>query len=185
MTKDNIFFDTSRLKHLGKNVIIGKTVRIRRPELVEIGDNSIIDDFTYISTALRVGKNCHIAANVNISGGSGSVVMGDYVAISAGCSIHAGSSDYLNASLDFPSVPSSERFGGITGDVQLADFCILGAHTVVMPGVKLPEGCAAGAQTVLRNKKYDEWTLYSGAEGKKLCRRNNKKLKNYIDNKKV
>ena len=46
----NIFFDLKKLKHIGKNVIIGKTVRIRRPELVEIGDNTIIDDFCYIST---------------------------------------------------------------------------------------------------------------------------------------
>ena len=28
---DNIFFDKSKLKHLGKNVIIGKLVRIQKP----------------------------------------------------------------------------------------------------------------------------------------------------------
>ena len=49
---DNLFFDIDKLKKKGKNVIIGKTVRIRYPELVEIGDNVIIDDFTYISTQL-------------------------------------------------------------------------------------------------------------------------------------
>ena len=36
---DNIFFDTNLLKKCGNNVIIGKTVRIRYPELVEISDN--------------------------------------------------------------------------------------------------------------------------------------------------
>ena len=88
---DNIFFDISKLKHLGKDVIIGKTVRIRKPEEVSIGDNTIIDDFTYISCALEVGKNCHIASNVSISGGDGKLVMGDYSTISNGSSIHCAS----------------------------------------------------------------------------------------------
>ena len=50
----NIFFDKSKLKSCGTNVIIGKTVRIRYPQFVEIGDNVIIDDFTYISTSLKL-----------------------------------------------------------------------------------------------------------------------------------
>ena len=41
---DNIFFDKKLLKKCGDNVIIGKTVRIRYPHLVETGDNVIIDD---------------------------------------------------------------------------------------------------------------------------------------------
>ena len=44
---ENIFFDKSKLKYCGENVIIGKTVRIRKPEEVSIGDGTIIDDFTY------------------------------------------------------------------------------------------------------------------------------------------
>ena len=42
---DNIFFDTNLLKRCGEYVIIGKTVRIRYPELVENDDNVLIDDF--------------------------------------------------------------------------------------------------------------------------------------------
>ena len=63
---ENIFFDINRLKKCGKNVIIGKTVRIRYPELVEIGDNVIIDDFTYISTALKLHSNVHISSGSKI-----------------------------------------------------------------------------------------------------------------------
>ena len=59
---DNIFFDIFKLKKLGKNVIIGKTVRIRYPELVEIGNNVIIDDFTYISTSLKIHNNVLISS---------------------------------------------------------------------------------------------------------------------------
>lgn len=66
---ENIFFDLSRLKSIGKNVIIGKTVRIRYPELVEIDDNVIIDDFTYISTALRIHSYVHISSGCKLIGG--------------------------------------------------------------------------------------------------------------------
>ena len=69
MNSDNIFFDITKLKACGEHVIIGKTVRIRYPELVEIGDNVIIDDFTYISTPLKLHDNVHIAAGCKIIGG--------------------------------------------------------------------------------------------------------------------
>ena len=62
MKIQNIFFDILKLKKIGKNVIIGKTVRIRYPELVEIGNNVIIDDFTYISTSMKLYDNVHISA---------------------------------------------------------------------------------------------------------------------------
>ena len=66
---ENIFFDKSQLKHCGKNVIIGKTVRIRKPEECIIGDNVIIDDFAYISCSIEIGNNCHIAGSAVINGG--------------------------------------------------------------------------------------------------------------------
>jgi acetyltransferase-like isoleucine patch superfamily enzyme len=66
---ENMFFDRSDLKSSGTNVIIGKTVRIRRPELAEIGDNVIIDDFIYISTPLKLHSNMHISSGCKIIGG--------------------------------------------------------------------------------------------------------------------
>ena len=71
---DNIFFDTNLLKKCGKNVIIGKTVRIRYPELVEIDDNVIIDDFCYISTTLKISSYVHISSGCKIIGGKESMV---------------------------------------------------------------------------------------------------------------
>ena len=61
---NNIYFDLNDLKKCGKNVIIGKTARIRYPELVSIGDNVIIDDFCYISTELQIKSNVHISSDV-------------------------------------------------------------------------------------------------------------------------
>jgi acetyltransferase-like isoleucine patch superfamily enzyme len=180
---ENIFFDLKRLKYLGVGARIGKTVRIRRPEEVVIGDGCIIDDFTYISCELVLGRNCHIAPNVTISGGSSKVRIGDFVGISAGCSLHAASSDYLIASLDLPSVPEELRFGGSGEEIVLGDHVLLGSHTVVMPGVNLPTGVATGAYTILRKKNYEEWFLYVGYEGKKMTRRNHRRLDAFLSEK--
>lgn len=173
---DNLFFDLGKLKYLGHGARIGKTVRIRKPELVSIGDGCIIDDFTYISCEMTLGKYCHIAAGVNISGGAGSFTAGDYVAISAGCSLHAASSEFKSASLDLPSVPEEMRFGGVVDPIVFGDHIVLGSHTVVLPGVRLPIGVATGAMTVLRYKKYEPWTLYVGSDAKPSMTRDHRQL---------
>jgi hypothetical protein len=61
--------DKKKLKYCGENVIIGNSVRIRYPELVELHDNSIIDDFVYISTGLILGPHCGIEPGCVIMGG--------------------------------------------------------------------------------------------------------------------
>ena len=67
---ENIFFDTARLKYRGQNVIIGKTVRIRYPHLVELHDNVIIDDFVFISTGLIMQDHTTIMPNCSLTGGA-------------------------------------------------------------------------------------------------------------------
>ncbi len=130
---ENIYFDLNRLKYLGKGAIIGKTVRIRKPEETVIGDYTIIDDFTYISCALTTGSYCHIAPNVTISGGSGRVTMGKFVGVSCDGNIHPMSEDFLCASFQMPSIPKELQFGAVSGDVVMEDYVLLGAHSVVLP----------------------------------------------------
>jgi galactoside O-acetyltransferase len=156
--------------YLGKGAIVGKAVRIRKPQETIIGDYSIIDDFTYISCAAEIGRYCHIAPNVTISGGSGKLRMGDFCGVSAGCSIHIVSSDYLMASFELPSIPEEHRFGGVVGDITFEDHVLLGAHSVILPGVHLPQGFACGALTVIRSgRQYEPWTLYTGFDCKRAA----------------
>lgn len=173
---DNIFFDLKQLKYLGEGAIIGKTVRIRKPEKTIIGDHTIIDDFTYISCELEVGRYCHISSNVSFIGSTGKVTMGDFVGIASGCSIHAGSSNFITASLDLSPIPLEFQFGTIVEKVYFENFILLGSHTVVLPGVHLPEGFASSAHTVIRKYKYEPWTLYGGFECRKLSKRSNNKF---------
>lgn len=173
---DNIFFDKKRLKHCGTNVIIGKTVRIRKPEECIIGDNTIIDDFAYISCPIEIGNNCHIASHVSISGGKGMFTMGNYSTLSSHVSVHCASSDYSQTSLDLPSVPPEEQYGGFVEDVFLGNYVVIGSHSVILPGVNIPDYVACGAFTLMNKKDYQELGLYVGTPSRFL----KKRIKNVI-----
>ena len=175
----NIFFDISKLKYLGKNVIIGKTVRIRKPEEVTIKDESIIDDFTYISVTMDLGHNSHIASNVSISGGQAGrkFTMGNYSTISNGTSIHCASSGFKECTLELPSIPKNEQIGGDNRDITIGDYVTVGAHCCILPGVIIPEGVAFGAYTLIKpNVKLLPYHLYAGINCKDMGIRENIEL---------
>lgn len=171
MQNENIFFDLSRIKKLGKNVIIGKTVRIRYPELVEIGDNVIIDDFTYISTALRLDDYVHISAGAKIIGGQNcSVSFGSFSTLAPQVVLSAGSDDYL-AGIATPLVPAEFKGNVEYGDIKIGRHCIIGAGSVVLPKVQLYEGACLGALSLAKSD-LEAWTLYAGIPAEKLKIRN-------------
>ena len=168
---DNIFFDLTKLKYLGEGCIIGKTVRIRHPERCIIGDGTIIDDFTYISCGIDIGKHCHIASHVSISGGEGKFIMGDYSTISNHCSLHCASSDYAKISLDLPSVPKEIQFGGVVNNIVAGKLVVVGAHSCVLPGAVLCDGFACGAFSLIKGEYHRPYTLYVGIPAKEYKKR--------------
>ena len=173
---ENIFFKRADLKSCGENVIIGKTVRIRHPELVSIGDNVIIDDFTYISGEVHIGDYVHIAPGCTISASRSRITMKAFSGLSSGCRVYGGSSNYIKACLDTPTIPQEYVFGVTYEEVVLEKFCLIGANTVILPGVCLPEGVASAANMVLKkNTKYKNWSLLT-SENKCLPRRGKEKL---------
>lgn len=158
---DNLFFDLSALKHLGRNCIIGKTVRIRYPELVSIGDNCIIDDFTYISTALHLEGRAHIAPGCQLIGGRNCTVsFGEFSTLAPNVVLAAGSDDY-HAGIATPLVPSEFKGNIEYGDIRIGRHCIVGAGSVVMPNVTIADGAAVGALSLVK-KDLKPWTLYAG-----------------------
>ena len=131
---------------------------------------------------MEIGKNCHIASNVSISGGKGKFTMGDYSTISNGCSVHCASSDYRECSLDLPSVDESKQFGGHVEDISIGDFVVIGAHSCILPGAKIPDGSAFGAYTLIKKENnLEPFHLYVGYQCRDLGERKNKHL---LENKK-
>jgi len=167
----NIFFEFDKLKYFGKNSIIGKTVRIRHPELCTIGDNSIIDDFTYISTKIEVGDYVHMASNNTIGGGKDFLFkIGSFSGISSGVRIYC-SGNLFEKSIISAAVPV-EFQDNISGNVIMEEFTGIGANAVILPNVTLQEGSAVGALSiVLPNQKLEKWTLYAGIPAKPIKKR--------------
>ena len=171
----NIFFNIKSLKKCGNNVIIGKTVRIRYPELVEIGDNVIIDDFTYISTKLNIHSNVHISAGCKIIGGKdASVVMKEFSTLAPNVVLSAGSDDYVSG-IATPMVPIKFKGNAVIGNIKIEKHCIVGAGSVVLPNVTFEEGASLGALS-LANENIKKWELHAGIPAKKIKNRNKKKI---------
>lgn len=168
---NNIFFDVSKLKKCGKNVIIGKTVRIRYPELVEIGDNVIIDDFTYISTQLRISSYVHIAAGCKLIGGINSYIeLNNYTTLAPNCMLGAGSDDY-ELGLTHPMIPIQYRGNLTIGKIILNKFVIIGASSVILPNIICAEGVAIGALSLVK-QNCKPWRIYAGIPAKLIKKRN-------------
>ncbi len=175
---ENIFFNLKDLKSCGKNVIIGKTVRIRYPELVEIGDNVIIDDFTYISTAMMLHSNVHISSGCKIIGGKGAFVeMKEFSTLAPNVVLSAGSDDYTSG-IATPMVPMEYKGNVKIGKIILNKHCIVGAGSVVLPDVVFEEGACLGALS-LANKNLDEYSLYAGIPARQLKQRNKIEITNF------
>lgn len=171
----NIFFKKGDLKSCGTNVIIGKTVRIRYPELVEIGDNVIIDDFTYISTSLKVHDNVHISSGCKIIGGRNAFVeMHEFSTLAPNVVLSAGSDDYLSG-IATPMVPMEFKGNAVIGNIILHKHCIVGAGSVVLPNITFFEGACIGALS-LANKNLEEYTLYAGIPANKLKSRDKNQI---------
>ena len=168
---ENIFFDKSKLKACGNNVIIGKTVRIRYPEFVEIGDNVIIDDFTYISTSLKLHSHIHISSGCKIIGGKNAFVeMFTFSTLAPNVVLSAGSDDYIDG-IATPIVPLKFKANSISGKIIIKKHCIVGANSVVLPNVIFNTGSALGALS-LANEDLEEYKLYAGIPARLIKSRN-------------
>ena len=173
---DNIFFDTSKLAYVGENVIIGKTVRIRYPELVFIRHTVIIDHFTYISTSLCLGNFVHIASGCKLIGGRQSKVsISNFSTLAPNVTIASGSDDYLSG-IASPMIPAEYKGDFQTSSVLIGNHCIVGAGSVLLPNAKMNNGSSVGALSLV-NSVLEEWSLYAGIPAKFIKRRNESRIK--------
>ena len=160
----------TKMKH-GKNFTLGEYVIIKKPELMEIGDNVRISDFCRISSACKIGDNCEIAPGTYIAGGDGKYTfeMDSFSSLAAGVKVWLSSNDYVNELITH-SVPEVKE---IQGNVKLGKFTGVGTNSVIMPNNNIPEGVAIGALSfVPSNYKFEPWTVYAGRPIKPIKKRN-------------
>lgn len=177
---ENIFFDVSKLKYLGKNVIIGQTVRIRYPELVELHDNTIIDDFAFISTGLILHEHSAIEAGSVIMGGQDNqVTIGAYSCICSNSTLMCGTHNFTSGLhlVHHNHVPQGLEWA----DISLGEHVILGTKSTVLPGCKIGTGARIGAHSLV-NQDLNSWTLYAGTPINELGKVDREQVLKYLDN---
>jgi acetyltransferase-like isoleucine patch superfamily enzyme len=145
--------------------IISKNIRLRHPDHFEVGEGSIVDDFCYFSTQVKVGRFSHIASGCSVAGGGDRLfTFGDFSSLSSGVKVWCGSDDFVR---DIVTVippgfgPIKENF--ISGDVTFERLTAVGANSIVMPRNHVPEGAVIGALSFVPAEfEFEPWMVYAG-----------------------
>ena len=164
LTKDQLH--SFGFKRIGENVLISERAVIYNADQIEIGDNSRIDDFCVLSGKICIGRNVHLAVFTNLAGGAPGITLDDFSGIAYGCQIFAQSDDYSGRTMTNPTIPAEYK-KETKRKVYIGRHVIIGANSVVLPGVNVAEGCSLGAQSLL-TKSTEPWTIYFGVPAKKL-----------------
>ncbi|MFA6939908.1 MAG: acyltransferase [Clostridiaceae bacterium] len=168
--------DKVGFKSLGKNVLISKKTSIYLPELITIGNNVRIDDFVFLSGDITLENNIHIAPYSLLIGGSdgSGIVMKNYSGLSSHVTIYSISDDYSGEFMTNPTIPA--QYTNVKkGRVILQEYVIVGAASVILPGVEIGEGAAVGAMSMV-TKSLPNWKICRGIPARAIMDRS-KKLK--------
>lgn len=175
--------DNLRFKHIGKNVKISNKASIYDTELIEIGDNSRIDDFCVVSGKIRIGRNVHITPMCLIAGGEKGIVFEDYATLAYNVQVFTQSDDYSGRTMTNSTIPAEYK-NEYKKEVVIGKYSIIGAGSTIMPGVILAEGTSVGAMSLV-NKSTTEWSVYFGIPAKLYKKRSKELLnleKEYLNN---
>lgn len=161
-----IEYYASKLKHLGKNVKIGKNVKFVNPEYISIGDDVIImDDVTVIARGcggVEIGNNCYICERVYLDTETpveGYIKIGKRVYIGTGTTLfgHKGLEigDNCLFAQNITLTPYSHIFddpndiiwnqGGHSKKVTIGKDCYVGMGVCIMYSGDIGEGSVIGS----------------------------------------
>lgn len=153
-------------RELGKNVLISEKASIYGAQYISIGDNVRVDDFCILSAGaagFRIGCYVHISCYASLVG-QGEIIIGDYSNVSGRTSVYSSSDDFSGATMIGPLVDSIYT-NVLHAPVRIGRHVIIGAGTVVLPGVTISEGVAIGAMSLI-NSDCAAFGVYIGVPAK-------------------
>jgi galactoside O-acetyltransferase len=112
-------------------------------------------------------------------GGSEGIELQDFSNLSSRVSVYAQSDDYSGEELTNSTIPNEYK-KIISKAVKIERHVIIGASSVVLPGVVLAEGTACGAMSLM-NKSTEPWSLCVGIPARKIKERK----RNLLDKEKI
>ncbi len=157
-------------KHLGEGTIIYDSAKIVKKEVIEIGKNCKIDDFTFIygGKGIKIGDHTHVGAFTSISGG-GSINIGDHVGISQGVRFVTGTNNYKQKGYMSAASPVDKQ-SFIKAHIEIGNNILIATNAVILPGVKIGDGAIIGACTLV-NKDIEPWSVNIGTPCRKIGER--------------
>jgi acetyltransferase-like isoleucine patch superfamily enzyme len=159
-------------KSCGRGVVFGRNLTLRHAKKIALGDGVVLDDNVVLdakgdtNTGIGIGAGAYIGRNTIVYCKNGDIRIGDRANISSNCQIFSGHSLTIGAGTvvaAFAYILSGGRYDISPGAAPFADQLGLevrgptvvgednwiGAHAVVLDGVRTGPRCVLGAGAVL------------------------------------
>ena len=181
----------SFLSKVGHSVVFGKSITIRHPNKIQIGNNVVIDDYAVLDAkgtnneGIVIGDNVMIGRSTVISCKNGNITIGDNTNVAMSCFIQSakevtigrnvllsaycyviGGGDHKTDRTDIPIIAQGQVVRGI----NIEDNCLLGAGVMVQDGVIIGRDSIVGAGAVV-TKSIPEFSTAVGVPAKVLRKR--------------
>ncbi len=179
-------FYKSLFGKVGRNVIFGKSLTIRHPHKIHIGDNVVIDDYAVLDAkgadnqGIFIDDNVMIGRSTVISCKNGDIYIGENTNIAMNCFIQSakevnigknvlfaaycyviGGGDHETKRTDIPIIAQGQTVKGIT----INDNCWIGAGVNIIDGVNVDSDSIVGAGAVV-TKSVPEFSVAVGVPAK-------------------
>lgn len=152
----------------GENLQISDRASFYGADRIALGNNIRIDDFCVLSAGaggIYIGNHVHVAVYSSLIG-AGKITLSEFCNISSRVSIYSSNDDYSGAAMTNPTVPA-EYTNVRHADVFLGKHVIVGSGSVLLPGIKLEEGVAVGALSLIQ-KNCSSFGIYAGNPARRI-----------------
>jgi len=156
---------------VGNNVMLSDKASYYNCKNIRIGNNVRVDDFCVLSAGIGgifIGSYIHIAVFSSLIG-AGNISLASFCNISSRVAIYSSNDDYSGGAMTNPTVP--QEFRNVQhADVKIGRHVIIGAGSIILPGVTLEEGVAVGAMSLVK-KDCKFFGIYIGVPAKRIGER--------------
>jgi acetyltransferase-like isoleucine patch superfamily enzyme len=151
---------------VGENPKISQFARFHNPQQISLGNNVRIDDFVVMSGNVSIGSNVHFSIHSSVISPRAHVSIGNFATISFYSCITSSNDDYSGKFMTNPTLPRTHT-NVSDFDVKVEEHVIIGAHSLILPGVTLNQGCAIGAYSLVKNN-VPEWEVFAGVPARRI-----------------
>jgi galactoside O-acetyltransferase len=151
------------LGSVGDNVNVHRSVQMFSPHLIHIGSNVRIDCFCLLSAGeggIYIGDHVHLAAGAYLFGSGGRIVLESFCGLSSRVAVYTATDEYMEGYLTNPTVPMKYRKVR-QGDVILRRHVVVGASSILFPGVTIGVAASVGVLTLV-HKSVEDFAVVAG-----------------------